>query len=92
MTPDTLPSLDRAEWARAAADQLDPEPEMSRAGAERDAYELGDWLGDRQRRYGGAAWTGKTTDLGDLGEKPGPDDCAPCWRKAKAAKPEGGAS
>jgi hypothetical protein len=55
MTPDTLPASDRAEWARAACDQLDPEPEMKRAEAERDAAEVGDWLGDRQRRYGGAA-------------------------------------
>jgi hypothetical protein len=54
MTPDTLPASDRAERARAAADQLDPEPEMTRAEAERDAAELGDWLGDRQRRVGGA--------------------------------------
>jgi hypothetical protein len=54
MTPDTLPSLDRAEWARASADQLYPAPEMTRAEAERDAAELGDWLGDRAR-YGGAA-------------------------------------
>jgi hypothetical protein len=55
MTPDTLPASDRAEWARAATDQLDPAPEMTPAEAERDAAELGDWLGDRQRRYGGAA-------------------------------------
>jgi hypothetical protein len=53
MTPDTLPASDRAEWARAAADQLGPGPEMTRAEAERDAAALGDWLGDRQRRYGG---------------------------------------
>jgi hypothetical protein len=55
MTPDTLPASDRAERARASADQLYPAPEMTRAEAERDAAELGDWLGDRQRRYGGAA-------------------------------------
>jgi hypothetical protein len=55
MNPDTLPAADHAEWARASADQLDPEPEMTRAEAERDAAELGDWLGDRRRRYGGAA-------------------------------------
>jgi hypothetical protein len=55
MTPDTLPALGRAEWARASRDQFDPEPEMTPAEAERDAAELGDWLGDRQRRYGGAA-------------------------------------
>jgi hypothetical protein len=54
MTPDTLPASDRAEWARASADQLAPEPEMTPAEAERDAAELGDWLGDRQRRHGGA--------------------------------------
>jgi hypothetical protein len=54
MTPDTLPASDRAEWARAAADQLDDVPVMTRAEAEADAAELGDWLGDRQRRYGGA--------------------------------------
>jgi hypothetical protein len=52
MNPDTLPAQDRAERARAAGDQLDDEPEMNRAEAERDAAELGDWLTDRQRRYG----------------------------------------
>jgi hypothetical protein len=30
-------------------------------------------------------WLGRTTDLGELGDKPGPDDCVPCWRKAKEA-------
>jgi hypothetical protein len=43
MNPDTFPASDRAEWARATADQLYPEPEMTRAEAERDAAELGDW-------------------------------------------------
>jgi hypothetical protein len=52
MNPDTLPASDRAEWARAAADQLDDVPVMTRAEAERDAAALGDWLGDRQRRHG----------------------------------------
>jgi hypothetical protein len=52
MTPDTLPASDRAERARATYDQLHPAPEMKRAEAERDAAELGDWLGDRQRRHG----------------------------------------
>ena len=28
-------------------------------------------------------WRGPTTPL-NLGESPGADDCAPCWRKAKA--------
>jgi hypothetical protein len=54
MTTDILPAADRDEWARAATDQLYPAPEMTRAEAERDAAELGDWLGDRAR-YGGAA-------------------------------------
>jgi hypothetical protein len=53
MTTDILPAADRDEWARAATDQLYPAPEMTPAEAERDAAELGDWLGDRQRRYGG---------------------------------------
>jgi hypothetical protein len=52
MTPDTLPAADRAEWARAAFDRLDDVPVITRAEAERDVAELGDWLGDRQRRYG----------------------------------------
>jgi hypothetical protein len=55
MNPDTLPASDRAERAWAAAVQLYPAPEMTRAEAERDSADLGDWLGDRARRYGGAA-------------------------------------
>lgn len=29
-------------------------------------------------------FTGRDQPLGELGEKPGPDDCTPCWKKAKA--------
>jgi len=51
-------------------------------GAARKAhiYEKGDSV-SLCRRW---LFTGSDQPLGTLGDKPGPDDCAPCWRKAKA--------
>lgn len=41
--------------------------------------------GDSVALCGKWMFTGPKTDLGTLGDKPGPDNCAACWRKAKAA-------